>query len=534
MAFLLGLLCILVLASPAGCSATYSGVVLDAGTGKPVEGMRVLCRGYLVDHGTGNWLRYKILGGDSADVDAAILAATVTGPDGRFVLKTGTGHPNSVIQINKNGEYGVYDHNVPLSESMVIPIKDQPLVTCRGRTTTHGEATPDAAAERVLFATRARGNGCIYCLDGKTGDCLWYDRIFWNATSPVVTADGRAFVATEAGAVLAYDIESGRRLWERHVQQELGRARIVCHEGFLYVAAGPGYEEILAISQVTGEVTQRIDTDVQVEALLLSADHLVARSQGRLLSFSLPLESAGSTIAQAKIVVPSRNGEVLTVERRGGWTGPWLLKARVPGDLSVRWESLLPDARAWQRGVLLGGRVLCLAGMANVGAPANATACGVDAASGDVLWARDLPRSIVDWVAVPQGGDRVLIHTAGYGITCLSAASGEVLWGEGEGHTSVGRMLVAETHAPVVVGEQDTFRRVDPAGGREIWRFSCRCGSMPEKPATTPSSVFVISWTDYGNGVTRLSAETGRPIWQFEVRGIVRAPVTCVPEQATR
>jgi len=91
-------------------AATYKGIAVDQKSGKPVEGLRILCRQFVVDHGLGNHLRAKVLGYDFADVDTSIMAAVVTGADGTFALTAEGGTPMRSVSVIKNGEYGVYNH----------------------------------------------------------------------------------------------------------------------------------------------------------------------------------------------------------------------------------------------------------------------------------------------------------------------------------------------------------------------------------------------------------------------------------------
>lgn len=171
-------------------ATTYKGIAVDQKSGKPVEGLRILCRQFVVDHGLGNRVRAKVLGHDFADVDTSIVDAVVTGADGTFELTVEGGTPMRSVSVIKNGEYGVYNHSVPLARNMVIKIKDQPLRSDESKTDVY-QAIPDTAERgRVILATYGIGNGYVFCLDSRTGNVIWKDRIFWEATTPVLTRNG--------------------------------------------------------------------------------------------------------------------------------------------------------------------------------------------------------------------------------------------------------------------------------------------------------------------------------------------------------
>lgn len=529
---LIPVLTVFVLWTPLAASSTYHGQVLDEETGKPVEGVRVLCSGSVVDHGLGNWFRYKILGGDWADTDPMILDAAVTGADGSFKLVIGKGRPYRTISINKNGAYGVFSHNTVLSDKMVIRIKDQPLSACKGSTTTDLDAMPDPDVTRILFATHARGNGYIYCLNSTTGDCLWRDRFFWDATSPVLTVGARAFVGTEAGLILAYDLKSGQRLWQCQTHQEVKQIR--SHAGRLYVAGGPGYEQLLAIDQATGRIVGRIDTDTALGGLALSSRRLVAWSVRAIHLFALPSRKLGSLGVRTEIVAPHENDAVYTVVRDTKRHGRPFLVARSWESLALRWECPLPQERFWRRCFVLDNRVIYVVGDSNIGGDVRGKVCAFDTRSGRALWAYETAmRSNVECVIVPKRNGLLFLHTGAgdQGVFCLSADSAQVLWRKEAGHVPVGHTRVVGTDQPVVLG-RGFVRLVNPANGNDMWSYpSGLVGNVVGLPVTTRSSLFVVEAKGDGISVVRLSAENGMPVWCFTVHGEIMAPVACVSEK---
>ena len=77
-------------------------------------------------------------------------------------------------------------------------------------------STPASAGDRIVVGNRAYD---VLGLDAKTGDVAWkrYVWFSWIESSPVVR-DGVAYVgSSDAAAVFAFDVASGRRLWAADV-----------------------------------------------------------------------------------------------------------------------------------------------------------------------------------------------------------------------------------------------------------------------------------------------------------------------------
>ena len=510
-------------------AAEYRGTALDTETGKPVAGMRVLCRGYVVDHGMGNWLKYKVAGGDFADTDTMILDATVTGADGTFRLDTGVGRPWRTVSVNKNGDYGVFDHSVPLTANMVVRIKDEPLQSSDGETAAYRPANPDPGSGRLLLATHTRGNGYVYCLDGTTGDCRWRDRIFWDATAPVAAIGGRAFVGTEAGIIFAYDIASGERLWQRQTHQEVTQ---ICHDAdHLYVAAGPGREEILALDQATGRVARRIDTGTKLDGVAFSSQRLMAWSDSAVHLFKLPLRKKRTVKTRTEIFVPGTEGSAYLLGRspkRGN--RDCLLTSRSWRDLSVRWRRTLPQERFWRRCFLAEGGVLFAVGDTNIDGNLRTRICALDADTGELLWTNEgLHTSVVKnrW-ELPGESSEVFVDGRA-SVVCMPSSDGQLLWDGTSMHVLAGNRSVKRTGCPVSRWH-GKLSRVEPATGATLWSYPLSGRITPHGlPASTASDLYVVAGDGDGmSGVTRLSGDSGEPYWRFRVSGLIVEPVTCV------
>jgi len=512
------------------CAAarTYRGVVLDEATGKPIEEAKVYCHGEVLDHGLGNWIRYKIVGGDFADTDGMVLDAAVTGPDGSFKLVIAEGRPYGTISVKK---YGAFNYNTVLSDNMVIRMEDRPLRNTEGVTTTYRDAVPDADVARVLFATHTRGNDTIYCLNSASGEYLWQDRFFWDASAPVITVGERAFVGTEAGFVFAYSIETGERLWTYQTHQDV--KQIGNDASNLYVIGGPGSEEILAINQVTGRITRRIDTDATLNGFSVSAGRLVAWSDRAVELFALPLRQVKSLPTRTVMVVPHSDAVYIVERNMEQREGTCLLSARSWEDLTLLWQCSLPREQFWRCCFVLHGQnIICIIGSSNIGGNVRARVCAFNADSGRFLWTYETPMQLsARCILVPKPCDRLFLLTEVQNkALCLSAVSGEVTWTKDVGDVHVGHTPVMVTHQPLVLG-RGFIECVNPADGESVWSYPAGLrGDVVGLPTTTRSSVFVVGGTrGDGASVVRLSADDGLPVWRFTVPGAIRAPITCVP-----
>ena len=433
-------------------AATYKGIAVDQKSGKPVEGLRILCRQFVVDHGLGNLVRAKVLGSDFADVDTSIMDAVVTGADGMFELNAKGGTPMRNISVIKNGEYGVYNHSVPLARNMVIEIQDQPLRSHECKTDLYQAIPETAEPGLIILATYGIGNGYVFCLDSRTGKTIWKDRIFWEATTPVLTKNGRAFVGTDGGFIFAYDIKTGQRIWVCQTRQGVGAFQL--DDRSIYVGGGGNREVLMVIDQASGEVRKTMDTDRPITGLSMQPDRLVVSSERNVAILRLPtLRMTSSREGQfSNTPVVSSNSIVAIVQGSED-----TLISYDPDTLSPLWQHVFPRGTAG-RPILLRDSVVVPTGKG------RKTLNVFDLQTGLSRWTHEIDEelSYSDILADP---DRIYLRTAENTIRSLNW-DGRLLWETDVGHAmepmelelavgqhhllAVGRSALRETEKTII------------------------------------------------------------------------------------
>lgn len=489
-------------------AATYKGIAVDQKSGKPVEGLRILCRQFVVDHGLGNRVRAKVLGYDFADVDTSIMDAVVTGADGAFVLTAGDGIPMRSVSVIKNGEYGVYNHSVPLARKMVIEIQDQPLRSDESKTDVYHAIPDEADPGLVIFATYGIGNGYVFCLDSRTGEVIWKDRIFWEATTPVLTKNGRAFVGTDGGFIFAYDIKTGQRIWDCQTRQEVGAFQL--DDRSIYVGGGGNREVLMVIDQATGEVRKTIDTDRTITGLSLQSGQLVVSGERNLAILRLPaLRTASSREERFSSVPLVSSTSILAVVQGPGDT----LISYDQKKLSPVWQQTFQGGAAGTP-ILIGDSVVLPTGKG------RRILHALDLQTGLSRWTyeMDVGLSYSDVLADPE---HVYVRTAQDTIRCLDL-DGRFLWETDVGHPMEPMELAVGQHRLFAIG-RSALSCLDANTGRPIWVYSSHDPYARGTPVITTDGVFLAE--EIGH-VARVNRETGEAVWRFRCHGRIRTPVS--------
>jgi len=493
--------------------ATYKGIAVDQKTGKPVEGLRILCRQFVVDHGLGNHLRAKVLGYDFADVDASIMYAVVTGVDGTFLFNAKGGTPTRSVSINKNGEYGVFNHNVPLVRNMVIEIQDQPLRSDEGKTDVYQSLPETVESGFVIFATYGIGNGYVFCLDSRTGKAIWKDRIFWEATTPVVIKNGRAFVGTDGGFIFAYDIKTGQRLWKCQTRQEVGTFQI--DERSVYVGGGGNREILLVIDQETGAIRKTIDTDRTITGLSMQCDRLLVSSKRNVSVLGLAnLRTTAKREAHFAHTPVVSSNSVLAIVR-----GPEdTLISYDHKKLSPQWQQTFPRNTA-SRPLIVDDSVVVPTGKG------RRRIHVLDIRTGLIRWSYELDAGL-SYSDVVADRSRIYLRTAADTIRCLSR-DGKPLWEADVGHAMEPMELAVGSGRLFAVG-RSRLNCLDARTGQRLWVYSSRDPYARGTPIITNSGVFV---TEEIGHVTRVSPDTGKAVWRFRCHGRIRKPVNYLKDK---
>lgn len=248
--------------------------------------------------------------------------------------------------------------------------------------------------------------GTLFGVDARTGERRW------RLTLPSGDAIGYSYIATDGTAVFtggpsgtAYAIEAatGGVRWVTALGPTDGTVRVLnptTSNGLVYVGvrnvANPAQirGSLVALSAETGDVVWRHDF-VPIE----------------------PWQGSGcggaAAIHSGAVIVSSDDGRVHALDELSGelrWTMPRRLTPEDPGSL-VQFDQ----------------RYVAAVGSGLVATSSAGFVTGIDPATGDVRWGRELPNGGV--LAPPSGDqDRVYVsHVAGQ-ITAVSVTTGAVLW----------------------------------------------------------------------------------------------------------
>ena len=224
-----------------------------------------------------------------------------------------------------------------------------------------GYATPVLVGERIYMFTRQDGDEVMTALDAATGESLWrtaYPAPFTMnpATAPhregpkatPAYAAGRLFAHGIAGAVTAYDAESGRQLWQvpgTGVEPLYHTSMSPIVDGNLVILHVGGHDDgaLTAFDVADGSVRWSWDGDGPAygspmifelggtrQVVVFSQEHFVGVSleTGALL-WSRPFTTRSTTTSQTPVlyrdmVIQNGRGNGVTAfrvtEGPGGWT----------------------------------------------------------------------------------------------------------------------------------------------------------------------------------------------------------------------
>jgi outer membrane protein assembly factor BamB len=264
-------------------------------------------------------------------------------------------------------------------------------------------------------------NGLLHRIDGRTGTRRWQVRIadtpavrlaigdpkgrYEFRASGVAIHDGRLFVATHEGRLLALRASSGERVWEFKAGDSITTTPAVTH-GLVYV--GSFDHHVYAVEETSGALAWKYDTgDAATSDVAPAGDRVIVGSR------SYDLESLDarrgrpawknyfwfSWVESSPIVVDDRvyvgssdAAKVFAIDRT---TGKSMWDADVLGS-------------AWGRPAVSGARVYQGAvGVLRYSAPHRGVLMALDRRTGSVLWwyeaAPPVPREPPPPTAVPYG-----------------------------------------------------------------------------------------------------------------------------------
>ncbi len=352
-------------------------------------------------------------------------------------------------------------------------------------------AKPDSRA-RQLFSAAALANGRVYlgaadgnlcALDERDGKLLWrHDCGDWIRARPLV-AGKTVCVATLDGEVVAVeDLDrSARPLWT----SRLGR-HPVCADlagDARGVLACDTYLDLVAFDLQTGREQWR-------QSLLECA-----RENGvKQCADSMPdIAQAPVTVAGGTAFFAGRNG---FVEAADAATGRRRWRFESSGRLSAA-----PTTRD--------GRVF----VTQVGG--NRLSYALDAASGHVLWSRDLGEV---WAPPECDPKQLFVGNKGGVLYCLDPATGETSWERrfGEGVYPAPALDATAVYTGSWDGHYYALNRRD---GRILWAFSrpgrpYQFGGRPDSAAPVLAQGKVLV-PNLGGRMVALDAKTGALLWEW-------------------
>ncbi|GAB4124260.1 MAG: outer membrane protein assembly factor BamB [Rhodothalassiaceae bacterium] len=249
-----------------------------------------------------------------------------------------------------------------------------------------------------------------------------------------VVGDGRIYVIDTRGQVSALDIENGRRIWIRRLEQKGEKKALAFGGGLaldggrLYVATGYGF--LAALDAATGEEIWRTTGNVPLRGAPTVADGRVftltqdnqiivySAASGELTWTQAGLPEDAGLLGAAS---PAVEGDTVVA----GLSSGELIAMRVDNGRNV-WQDTLSRTR----------RLTPLATLADIdGNPvisrSRVYAAGhagrmvsIDMRSGERVWESNVPSVHTPWIA----GDYLFLLSVDAEITAISAADGRVRW----------------------------------------------------------------------------------------------------------
>lgn len=409
------------------------------------------------------------------------LTGTVTGPSGpvRSARITLTGTPLDVVTTDAAGRFGV-----DVAEGTYAM-----RVTAAG----HKPATADTVIdgdEDVRFTLAALGqptapgwaqyqNNPVRA--GLSGDPIAGRTLqpSWNADagSPVVfaspvIADGRVFLGSDAGRLIARDVATGRQLWSFQTGEALRGSPAVA--GGLVFTGGGLNGGILALDVTTGKQRWQVPTP------------------GRLTVYTTPSVVGGVVYA----VTGPTSDRADTVFALDAATGRQLWATDVGTSVFA--------------GPAVGD------GLVIVGNADDGKLIALDAATGEPRWTYTRTGDYFIGGASIVGGAVYIATTDGNGggsMLALDAASGALRWensthGDGQGSTPAvyGDLVIAGSHGLGFVAAYDA------ATGKAVWHYGVN-GAVSASVLVTDDG-YVIGGSQLDRRIWALDAATGDLVWQ--------------------
>jgi len=282
--------------------------------------------------------------------------------------------------------------------------------------------------------------------------------------------DKRVFAASYKGTVAAYDLATGRQLWQRAVKATFSGGPAAA-DGLVVIGSSKG--DLIALAEQDGAPRWR----VRINAEILSP----------------------AAIGDGTVVVRAVDGKLHALSARDG-SENWVLDQQVPR-LSLRGTS---------RPIIAGDMAIC--GFDNgrvVGALLGNGTTAWETPVGQAHGSTELQRLIdVDAQVVADGEELFAVAYQGR-LTHLSRENGEVKWAR---DLSSFRGLAVDTNAVYVSTADGDLVRLDRRTGTEQWRVKTLERRQLSEPVVQGGLVAVA---DFAGFVHWFDAATGDPMGRY-------------------
>lgn len=284
--------------------------------------------------------------------------------------------------------------------------------------------------------------------------------------------DERAFIASYKGSVAAYQIASGKALWQRSLRAPLS-AGPAAGAGLVVVGSSKG--DVIALSAQDGAPRWR----VRINAEILSA----------------------AAIGEGLVIVRAVDGKLHGLSAKDG-SENWVIDQQVPR-LSLRGTS---------RPILVGGVAICGFDNGRVVAVAAGNGSTVwEAAVGQSHGSTELQRLIdIDASVVADGDDLFTVAYQGR-VARLSRENGQIVWAR---DLSSFRGLAVDANAVYVSTAEGDLVRLDRRSGTEQWRQKSLERRQLSAPVVYRGRIVVA---DLAGIVHWFDAATGDPIARISI-----------------
>ncbi|MPZ97487.1 MAG: PQQ-binding-like beta-propeller repeat protein, partial [Propionibacteriales bacterium] len=381
--------------------------------------------------------------------------------DGRFALDLAEGE--YVLRVTANG-HGLYREEIVVDGPETVDVDLQPLTVARDDGWRQYQNNP----ARIGVSTDP--------LSAETLRAAWQTQ----AGSPVVFSspvieDGRAYVGTDSGQLLALDVETGERLWSFGTSEALRGAPAV-GDGMVFVGGGVA-GGIHALDAETGAERWSHPTP----------DRLTVYTQPALVGDALYAVTGPTDDASDQVIAfDAATGAVKWTRDVGAsvFAGPTV------GD----------------------GHLL-------VASADDARLVALDPVTGLEQWSLERSEHDDSFIGGASISDGVAYITTTHengadgSVLAIDVTSGELLWedkdaGDGQGSTPAvyGDVVISGSHSLGVVVARDR------ASGKAVWRHS-ESGPISSSLLVSGDG-YVVAGSQLDNSVFALDAATGQVVWE--------------------